>query len=126
MTTITDDELRQLLGNAKPFTVGLLRWGPNRHMDGVEAIRWEHSRRMASLRADGLIPIVCPLNPMHSNLEQQPEDPVGAETLVGLGISTLAPEQLGELFDGDPCVQAGVFVYELHPCRSFPGDALPG
>ena len=27
--------------------------------------------------------------------------------------------------DGDPGVQAGVFVYELHPCRSFPGDALP-
>ena len=22
------------------------------------------------------------------------------------------------------CVAAGVFVYDIHPCRSFPGDAL--
>jgi hypothetical protein len=27
--------------------------------------------------------------------------------------------------DADPGVQAGVFVYEVHPVRSFPGDALP-
>jgi hypothetical protein len=28
--------------------------------------------------------------------------------------------------DEDPAVKAGVFVYEVHPCRSFPGDSLPG
>lgn len=111
MTTITDEELGQLLRTAKPYTVGLLRWGPNRHIDGVEAIRWEHSRRMASLRADGVMSIVCP---------------VGDETLVGVGILNLAPEQASEIMDGDPCVRAGVFVYELHSCRSFPGDTLPG
>jgi hypothetical protein len=27
--------------------------------------------------------------------------------------------------DGDPGVQAGVFVYDVHTCRGFPGDALP-
>ena len=27
--------------------------------------------------------------------------------------------------DDDPGVLAGVFRYELHPCRGFPGDHLP-
>jgi hypothetical protein len=27
--------------------------------------------------------------------------------------------------EDDPGVKAGVFVYEVHPCRSFPGDSLP-
>ena len=27
--------------------------------------------------------------------------------------------------DEDPAVQAGIFEYELYPCRSFPGDCLP-
>lgn len=124
-TTITDEQLQQLLRTTQPYTVALLRWGPERHMDGVEAIRWEHSRRMASLRADGLMPIVCPVNPMQSNVEQQQGDPVGAETLVGVAIFNLSPEQASEVMEGDPCVQAGVFVYEVHLCRSFPGDALP-
>jgi len=87
-STITDEQLRQLLRTTQPYTVALLRWGPEQHMDGVEAIRWEHSRRMASLRADGLMPIVCPFNPMQSNAEQQRGDPVGAETLVGVESST--------------------------------------
>jgi len=25
----------------------------------------------------------------------------------------------------DPGLQAGIFTYEIHPCRSFPGDSLP-
>ncbi len=27
--------------------------------------------------------------------------------------------------DGDPGVAAGIFTYEAHPIRSFPGDGLP-
>lgn len=27
--------------------------------------------------------------------------------------------------DEDPGVQAGVFTYQIHPTRSFPGDTLP-
>jgi len=26
--------------------------------------------------------------------------------------------------DGDPGVMAGIFTYEVHLCRSFPGDKL--
>lgn len=28
--------------------------------------------------------------------------------------------------DDDPAVLAGIFTYEIHPVRSFPGDSLPG
>ncbi|MGA2912758.1 MAG: hypothetical protein ABSE07_04515 [Methanoregula sp.] len=30
------------------------------------------------------------------------------------------------IMDEDPGVREGVFVYEIHACRSFPGDCLPG
>ena len=33
--------------------------------------------------------------------------------------------EVRRIMDGDPDVQAGVFTDELHPCRSFPGLALP-
>jgi hypothetical protein len=28
--------------------------------------------------------------------------------------------------DEDPAVKEGIFAYELHASRSFPGDMLPG
>jgi hypothetical protein len=30
-----------------------------------------------------------------------------------------------QIMDGDPGVKAGIFVYEVHPCSSFPVDTLP-
>ncbi|WP_457100332.1 hypothetical protein [Microbacterium sp. P5_E9] len=41
---------------------------------------------------------------------------------VGLG---LTEDETREVMDGEPGVQAGIFVYDTHPTRSFPGDALP-
>jgi hypothetical protein len=35
------------------------------------------------------------------------------------------PDETKRMMDDDPGVKAGVFVYEVHACRSFPGDALP-
>jgi len=29
------------------------------------------------------------------------------------------------IMNDDPGVAAGVFTYQVHPCRGFPGDALP-
>jgi hypothetical protein len=79
-------------------------------MEGVDEIVWEHGRRF-SLRADGVLSIVCPVP--------------GGEELNGIGIFNATVEETRAIMDDDPGVQAGVFVYELHPCRSFPGDALP-
>jgi len=27
--------------------------------------------------------------------------------------------------DGDPAIRAGILSYTVHPCRGFPGSALP-
>ena len=109
-TTVTDEQIRQLAETAKPYGLALLWWGPERHMDGAGAIELEHQRRMVSLRADGVIAILCP---------------VGSDTLAGLAIMNLPPEEAREVMDGDPCVRAGMMVCDVHSCHGFPGDALP-
>ncbi|MGA4992527.1 hypothetical protein [Nonomuraea bangladeshensis] len=60
-TTMTDEQIRALAATAKPYSPALLQWGPERTMDGADAVEFEHQRRMVSLRADGLIAILCPV-----------------------------------------------------------------
>lgn len=107
---VTDEQIQQLAATARPYSVALLWWGPERHMDGAEAVELEHQRRMVSLRADGVISILCP---------------VGSETMAGVAIMDLPAEEAREVMGGDPCVQAGMMVCEVHSCHGFPGDALP-
>jgi hypothetical protein len=110
MATITDEQMRAAMATTRPYCAVILRAGPNRHTDGVEDVIWEHGRRNFSLRADGLLSIVAP---------------VGDGTDVcGIGIFAVDPQEAVTIMDEDPGVKAGVFVYEVHPCRSFPGDAL--
>ena len=58
--TVTDEQIQQLAGTAKPFAVALLWWDSARHQDGAAAIELEHQRRMVSLHADGSIAVLCP------------------------------------------------------------------
>ena len=109
-TAVTDEQVRQLAGTATPYSVALLWWGPERHMHGADTTERAHQRRMVSLRADGVIAILC-----H----------VASDTLAGVAIMTVPPEEASELMDGDPCVQAGMMRCEVHSCHGFPGDALP-
>jgi hypothetical protein len=109
-TTVTDEQIQQLAETAKPFSVALLWWGPERRRDGADAIELEHQRRMVSLRADGVIAILCP---------------GGSETLAGVAIMNLPSEEARQVMDGDPCVRAEMIVCDVHPCHGFPGDALP-
>ena len=111
MVTITDDEMRAMLPTTKTYTAVILKAGPNRRMDGADAIVWEHGRRNFSLRADGRLSIVLPIS--------------DGSDVSGIGIFNLDVDQTREVMDGDPGVEAGVFVYELHPCRGFPGSVLP-
>ena len=107
---VTDEQVQQLATTAKPYSVALLWWGSERRRDGAEAIEREHQRRMVSLRADGVIAILCP---------------GGSETLAGVAIMTVPPEEARKVMGGDPCVQARMIDCEVHPCHGFPGDALP-
>jgi hypothetical protein len=110
MASITDEQIQQLAATAQPFSLAVLSWGPERHRDGADAIELEHQRRMVSLRADGVIAILCP---------------VSSDTISGVAIMTVPPDEARAIMDEDPCVRAGMMRVEVHPCHGFPGDALP-
>jgi hypothetical protein len=111
MKEITDELMMQMLPQAKLFSIVLLKSGPNFGKPENQPIIWEHARRNFALREEGLLSIVCP---------------VSDETeLKGVGIFNADVEQTKEIMEGDPGVMAGVFIYEVHTARSFPGDSLP-
>jgi hypothetical protein len=75
-----------------------------------EKIIWEHGRRNFSLHRDGLLPIVCPI--------------VDESEFSGVGIFNASIDEVRRIMDEDPVVKEGLFVYEVHDCRSFPGSLL--
>jgi hypothetical protein len=111
MTTITDDFMREMMGKTKPYCVVILKTGPNSDVPDVQSIIWEHGRRNFQLREQGTLSIVLPIRD-------------GTE-VHGVGIFNAGLDEVTRLMDEDPGVAAGVFVYEVHQSRSFPGDCLP-
>ncbi|NMO57842.1 hypothetical protein HH310_42610 [Actinoplanes sp. TBRC 11911] len=112
MTTIyTDEMMRERLGHAVAYTMVILRTTEKYGSAGTQEIIWEHGRRNMGLQADGLMPIVCP---------------VGDETgLAGVGIFVDDADTVRSIMENDPAIRAGVLSYSVHPCRGFPGSALP-
>ncbi|MFL6106174.1 MAG: hypothetical protein ACJ72L_04360 [Marmoricola sp.] len=108
--TVTDEQIQQLAATAKPFSLAQLRWAPDRHQEGSGAIELEHQRRMVSLRADGVIAVLCP---------------VISDSIAGVAIMTETPGRAAEIMAADPCVMAGMMTVEVLPCVGFPGDSLP-
>jgi hypothetical protein len=108
----TDTEMRAARQAAQPYTVVILSKTAKHTDDGADAIIWEHARRNFALRAAGKLAVVCPIR----------DD----SAVAGIGIFTGEPDEVRELMDGDPAVQAGILTYDIHPTRTFPGDALPG
>ena len=111
MTTITDEYMREMISKTRNYCIVILKAGPNMHMEGVEKIIWEHGRRNFALRAEGVMPIVCPVT--------------DGSDVSGIGIFNASVEETKKIMDEDPGVKVGVCVYELHPCRGFPGSSLP-
>ena len=107
----TDEDMRAAMATTKPYTAVLLHHGPSYDDPGTPAIVWEHGRRNFELRAAGKLAVVLPVR----------DD----STLSGIGIFALDESETRAVMDADPGVVAGVFTYEVHPTRSFPGDALP-
>jgi hypothetical protein len=112
MSAITDEYMREMISKTRQYCVVILKAGPNKKQEGVEKIIWEHGRRNFELRASGVLPIVCPVN--------------DGSDVSGLGIFNATLEEVKKIMDDDPGVKAGVFVYEVHTCRGFPGSSLPG
>jgi len=108
---ITDEYMQEMIGKTRHYTILILHPTDRIREPGTHRIVWEHGRRNFQLRAEGVLPIVCPVS--------------DGSDVCGLGIFSVGVEETKKIMDGDPGVQAGIFTYELHDCRGFPGSALP-
>jgi hypothetical protein len=111
MKTFTDEEMGQLLPTTKSYSVAILTRGPKFGDQTAPAVIWEHGRRNFGLRDDGVLPVVLPVT--------------DGSDVCGIGVFAATVEETTAIMNHDPGVLAGVFTYEVHPCRGFPGDALP-
>ena len=109
---VTDEFMRSMLALSKEYCLMILRTGPKWDQPARDKIIWEHGRRNFQLRASGVLSIVCPV--------------IDGGAIKGIGIFRTSLEETKRIMDEDPGVQAGLFVHEVHPCRGFPGDFLPG
>ena len=114
---ITDDEFAQMRSTARPYTVMILKVGPKfvapgpERDDQVTGIIMAHGKRNARLHRAGLMPIICPI--------------ADGSGVTGIGVFNAGPDEVDRIMAADPGVIAGVFTYEVHASRSFPGSALP-
>ncbi|HKE50986.1 MAG TPA: hypothetical protein VKE25_05705 [Actinomycetes bacterium] len=115
---VTDEMLQDALTRTKSYTVVVLKAGPKFLAPGadrdpeVASTIWAHGKRNFALRAAGLMPIVCPV--------------LDESGVTGVGIFDTTPEDVDRIMANDPGVRAGIFTYDIHPSRSFPGSTLPG
>ena len=63
------------------------------------------------MRARGALAIMCPV--------------VDESNLSGVCIFTTNSEETRKIMNGDPGVEAGLFTYEIHSTKTFPGSRLP-
>ncbi len=111
LPTITDQTMRTRLAASKSYSAIVLRTTPMFAGPDVDPIIWEHGRRNMALVDAGLLSIVLPVN-----------DDSG---IAGFGIFALTSEDTATVMQEDPGVLAGIFTYDIHPVRGFPGSALP-
>jgi hypothetical protein len=109
---IADETMRARIGGTQAYAAVLLRKTDAFVRPDVDPIVWEHGRRNMALVEHGVLAIVLPAN----------EDP---GDWAGLGIFAADQEQVAQIMDHDPGVEAGIFAYEIHPVRGFPGSQLP-
>ena len=114
---MTDAVLEEALTTIVPYTIVVLKPGPKYDPPGptrnpwVAKIVWQHGKRNFALRAAGLMPIILPVGD-------------GGE-IKGISIFDASREEAEWIMSEDPAVKEGIFIYELHPTRTFPGSALP-
>jgi hypothetical protein len=112
LPSISDEFMRERIGKAQPYTAVLLRKTGMFTHPAADTIVWEHGRRNMALEEHGVLAIVLPVN-------ADPGD------WAGLAVFNAAPDEVREIMDDDPGVRAGIFSYEVHPVRGFPGACLP-
>jgi hypothetical protein len=110
LPTISDSHMREWLAGTHEYTVVLLRKTATFKRPGVDKTIWEHGRRTLALREQGVLSIVTPIS----------DDGDWA----GIAIFTGSVDQVNQIMDHDPGVQAGILTYEAHAARGLPGSNL--
>jgi len=111
MTIITDEYMRQMQEKSKEYCVCILKTTPRRAQTGMKRFVTEHNRRNFVLRVQGPLSILLQVS--------------DGSTLNGVCIFDMSAEEVKKFLDEDPAIKEGIFTYELHVARGFPGDALP-
>lgn len=111
LPVVSDEAMRARLTAVSSYTAVLLRTTDAFVRPAVDPIIWEHGRRNMALSDAGLLSIVLP---------------VGDDTeLAGIGVFATTADEARTIMADDPGVRAGIFQYDVHPVRGFPGSALP-
>ncbi len=108
---IGDEVMSARLAGSAAYTMVVLLPTDQLVRPRVDPIIWAHGRRNMALVSAGIAPIITPVT--------------SAEGPSGFGIFTTDPDETRSILEGDPGVIAGIFTYEIHPIRGFPGAALP-
>ncbi|MGA2681595.1 MAG: hypothetical protein ABSF44_07330 [Candidatus Bathyarchaeia archaeon] len=111
MAEITDEFMKEMIAKMRHYCIVILKDGPNCNKGNAKKIVWEHGRRNFALRRDSILPIVFPVS--------------DESDVSGIAVFNASLNETKKIMDEDPGVKAGIFVYEVHPCRGFPGDCLP-
>ena len=112
MSIITDEFMRQMQAKTKEYCVCILRTTPKRGQTGANRFLTEHNRRSWVLRVDGPLSILCQIS--------------DGSGVISVSIFNASVDEVKKIMEEDPAVKAGIFTYELHAIRGFPGDMLPG
>jgi hypothetical protein len=111
VSAITDEYMSERLARTTDYTLLILHTTEKTFTAQGRPSIWEHGRRNMALREDGVLAIVTPVT--------------DGSGIAGIGIFNAPTDEVAEIMDADPAVEAGVLTYELHPVRGFPGDCLP-
>ncbi len=108
---IADDVMRSRLAASAAYTMVILLPTERLVRPQVDPIIWAHGRRNMALITAGIAPVIAPVT--------APGGPSG------FAIFTTDQAETRTIMDSDPGVVAGIFTYEVHPIRGFPGASLP-
>lgn len=111
MKTFTDDAMNEQVMNAQPYSLVLLKAGPNSKHDTAPDLMWEHARRNVGLRDAGVL--AAAFTVVDSNSETW-----------GIRVFTATVDDTVALMNNDPGVAAEVFTFEVHPCRGFASEQI--
>jgi hypothetical protein len=111
LPVVSDETMRERLGGASAYSLVVLRRTSAYARPAADPVIWEHGRRNMALAEAGLMPVVLPV--------------MDDTDLAGLGVFAASAEDTAAILEDDPGVRAGIFGYQVHPVRGFPGAALP-